>query len=85
MLCNKVESQIANSMAINIYGSLLKQKNLYTSEAETYINLYSTLRCYGAHLVKDIWPLFYDFIENKLCQSLIFTKAELLDVVFHKL
>ena len=27
--CSNVESKTANSIAVNIYGALLKQKNLY--------------------------------------------------------
>jgi len=67
-----------------MYGALLKQLNLYCYEAEIFIHLYSTLRCFGAHLVKDIWSLFYDFIEIE-GNDLIFTKAELIDIIFYKI
>ncbi len=60
--CSNADSKTANLIAVNIFGALLKQLNLYCSEAEIFINLYSTLRCFGAHLIKDVWKFFYEFI-----------------------
>lgn len=46
--------------------------------------MYSTLRSFGTHLIKDVWELFYEFIELE-GNDLIFSKADLIDIIFYKI
>ena len=49
----------ANALGINIYGSILKDKNKFNEYIQAFIDLYSTLDNYGTHLIKDVWDNFY--------------------------
>lgn len=52
------ERKGANALAINIYGAICKDLDVFNEELQIFIDVYLTLDCYGMHLIKDIWDRF---------------------------
>lgn len=80
----------ANALAINIYGAIMKELQLFDSNMQVFVDIYLTLDCYGMHLVKDIWERFYTLCSNAEAQPNtpshyhIFPISSLLHVILSK-